>query len=77
MRFRRCGAISESARRLDLREAESLAAQGVKELILISQDSTRYGEDLGVKDGLAELLRGLAGVEGIEWIRVMYSYRIR
>jgi len=65
-RSRRAGSI--------LREAEQLAAQGVKELILISQDSTRYGEDLGVKDGLAELLRALARVDGIEWIRVMYSY---
>src|ERR1051326_4330098 len=65
-RSRRAGAI--------LREAESLATQGVKELILISQDSTRYGEDLGVKDGLAELLRALSRVDGIEWIRVMYSY---
>jgi ribosomal protein S12 methylthiotransferase len=65
-RSRRAGSI--------LREAEQLAAQGVKELILISQDSTRYGEDLGVKDGLAELLRALAQVDGIEWIRVMYSY---
>ncbi len=65
-RSRRAGSI--------LREAEQLAAQGVKELILISQDSTRYGEDLGVKNGLANLLRSLARVDGIEWIRVMYSY---
>src|SRR5205807_6468432 len=65
-RSRRAGSI--------LREAEQLAAQGVKELILISQDSTRYGEDLGVKEGLAQLLRSLARVDGIEWIRVMYSY---
>jgi len=65
-RSRRAGSI--------LREAEQLAAQGVKELVLISQDSTRYGEDLGVKDGLAGLLRSLARVDGIEWIRVMYSY---
>jgi ribosomal protein S12 methylthiotransferase len=65
-RSRRAGSI--------LREAEQLAARGVRELILISQDSTRYGEDLGVKDGLAGLLRALARVDGIEWIRVMYSY---
>ena len=65
-RSRRAGSI--------VREAEQLAAQGVKELVLISQDSTHYGEDLGVKDGLAELLRALARVDGIEWIRVMYSY---
>ena len=65
-RSRRAGSI--------LREAEQLAAQGVKELVLISQDSTRYGEDLGIKDGLADLLRSLAKVDGIEWIRVMYTY---
>ncbi|MFN8004409.1 MAG: 30S ribosomal protein S12 methylthiotransferase RimO [Acidobacteriota bacterium] len=65
-RSRRAGSI--------LREAESLAAQGVKELVLISQDSTQYGLDLGIKDGLADLLRSLAKVDGIEWIRVMYTY---
>jgi ribosomal protein S12 methylthiotransferase len=65
-RSRRTGSI--------LREAEQLAAAGVKELILISQDSTQYGLDLGLKDGLADLLRGLARVDGIEWIRVMYTY---
>jgi ribosomal protein S12 methylthiotransferase len=57
-----------------VREAESLASQGVKELILISQDSTQYGLDLGLKNGLADLLRALAQVDGIEWIRVMYTY---
>ncbi len=57
-----------------VREAEQLAVQGVKELILISQDSTQYGLDLGLKDGLAELLRALARVDGIEWVRVMYTY---
>jgi ribosomal protein S12 methylthiotransferase len=65
-RSRRAGSI--------LREAESLAAQGVKELVLISQDSTQYGLDLGIKDGLADLLRSLARVDGIEWIRIMYTY---
>jgi ribosomal protein S12 methylthiotransferase len=65
-RSRRAGSI--------LREAENLAAQGVKELVLISQDSTQYGLDLGIKDGLADLLRSLARVDGIEWIRVMYTY---
>ncbi|MFN0088074.1 MAG: 30S ribosomal protein S12 methylthiotransferase RimO [Blastocatellia bacterium] len=57
-----------------LREAEQLSAQGVKELVLISQDSTQYGLDLGIKDGLADLLRSLSRVDGIEWIRVMYTY---
>jgi ribosomal protein S12 methylthiotransferase len=65
-RSRRAGSI--------LAEAEQLAAQGVKELVLISQDSTQYGLDLGIKDGLADLLRSLARVEGIGWIRVMYTY---
>ncbi len=55
-------------------EAEQLAAQGVKELVLISQDSTQYGLDLGLKDGLAALLTALARVAGIAWIRVMYTY---
>lgn len=55
-------------------EAQSLAASGVKELILVAQDSSRYGEDLGQQDGLAYLLRELAHVEGVEWVRVMYTY---
>ncbi|HKP71483.1 MAG TPA: 30S ribosomal protein S12 methylthiotransferase RimO [Pyrinomonadaceae bacterium] len=55
-------------------EAQSLAARGVKELILVAQDSSRYGEDLGQPDGLAHLLRELARVEGVEWVRVMYTY---
>ncbi len=65
-RSRRAGSI--------MREAERLAEAGVKELILISQDSTQYGLDLGIKDGLADLLRSLSRVGGIEWIRVMYTY---
>lgn len=65
-RSRRAGSI--------VQEAEQLAAQGVKELILISQDSTQYGLDLGLKDGLADLLRALAQVDGVEWIRIMYTY---
>jgi ribosomal protein S12 methylthiotransferase len=55
-------------------EARALAAQGVRELILVAQDSTRYGLDLGVRDGLAYLLRRLGRVDGIRWIRVMYAY---
>jgi ribosomal protein S12 methylthiotransferase len=55
-------------------EAQDLAQQGIKELVLISQDSTIYGWDLGLKEGLAVLVRELAKTEGIEWIRVMYSY---
>ena len=65
-RSRRAGSI--------VREAEALAAQGVKELVLISQDSTQYGGDLGLKDRLADLLKSLARVDAIEWIRVMNTY---
>ncbi|HJQ93489.1 MAG TPA: radical SAM protein, partial [Candidatus Thermoplasmatota archaeon] len=55
-------------------EAEALAARGVRELVLVAQDSTRYGLDLGMRDGLATLLRRLGRVDGLRWIRVMYAY---
>jgi ribosomal protein S12 methylthiotransferase len=55
-------------------EAEALAASGVKELVLVAQDSTRYGHDLGLRDGLAVLLRRLGRIDGVRWIRVMYAY---
>ena len=55
-------------------EAHQLAEEGVKELILVAQDSSRYGEDLGKQDALAHLLRELSHTEGIEWVRVMYTY---
>ena len=55
-------------------EARSLAAHGVKELIVVAQDTTRYGEDLTGKLLLPQLLRDLNELEGIEWIRVMYLY---
>lgn len=55
-------------------EAHQLAEEGVKELILVAQDSSRYGEDLGKNDALAHLLRELAQTKGIEWVRVMYTY---
>ncbi len=55
-------------------EARQLAQGGVKEIILVAQDSSRYGEDLGQKDGLAHLLRELARVDELEWVRVMYTY---
>lgn len=55
-------------------EAEKLAASGVKELILIAQDLTYYGLDLYKKRALADLLRALAKVEGIEWIRLHYAF---
>lgn len=55
-------------------EAQQLAEEGVKELILVAQDSSRYGEDLGKPDALAHLLRELSHTDGIEWVRVMYTY---
>lgn len=57
-----------------VREAEGLAAQGVKELIIIAQDTTRYGYDLTGKTMLPELLRRLDAIEGIRWIRLQYCY---
>lgn len=65
-RSRRFGSI--------IAEAHQLAEEGVKELILVAQDSSRYGEDLGKQDALARLLRELAHTDGIEWVRVMYTY---
>src|SRR5574340_1217644 len=55
-------------------EAERLARGGVREITLIGQDTTCYGEDLGLKDGLALLLEGLARVADLRWIRFLYAY---
>jgi ribosomal protein S12 methylthiotransferase len=57
-----------------IREAENLAASGVREVTLIGQDTTSYGEDLGLRDGLAALLERLAGVESLAWVRFLYAY---
>lgn len=57
-----------------LNEAEELAAKGVKELIVVAQDTTRYGADLYGEPRLAELLRGLDRIDGLRWIRLMYAY---
>jgi ribosomal protein S12 methylthiotransferase len=57
-----------------LREAERLAAQGVKELLLISQDTTFYGIDRGERGALARLLRDLNRIDGLAWIRMLYLY---
>jgi ribosomal protein S12 methylthiotransferase len=57
-----------------VKQAEGLAAQGTKELILIAQDSTYYGLDIYGKRNLAELLQKLSEVDGIEWIRLHYAY---
>ena len=55
-------------------EAEALVAEGVREITLIGQDTTCYGEDLGLKDGLAALLDRLAQIEGLTWLRFLYAY---
>jgi ribosomal protein S12 methylthiotransferase len=55
-------------------EAQKLVASGVQEITLIGQDTTCYGEDLGIKDGLALLLESLAGIEGLRWLRFLYAY---
>ena len=55
-------------------EARQLVASGVQEITLIGQDTTCYGEDLGLKDGLATLLDELAGIEGLRWLRFLYAY---
>ncbi len=57
-----------------VKESEKLAAKGVKELILIAQDLTYYGLDIYKKRNLAELLKALVKVEGIEWIRLHYAF---
>jgi ribosomal protein S12 methylthiotransferase len=57
-----------------MQEAQQLSRQGVKELVLVAQDSSRYGEDLGEQDALAHLLRELSQLDDIEWVRVMYTY---
>lgn len=57
-----------------LEEAEGLVAVGVKEIIVIAQDSTYYGKDLYGERRLAELLRRLCALEGVEWVRLHYAY---
>src|SRR5580700_6421283 len=55
-------------------EAERLAQSGVREITLIGQDTTCYGEDFGLKDGLALLLEKLAAIEDLRWVRFLYAY---
>jgi ribosomal protein S12 methylthiotransferase len=59
-----------------LREARELAADGVRELIVVAQDTTYYGMDLYGRVRLAELLRELDRLDGLEWIRILYAYPI-
>ncbi|MBP1597949.1 MAG: rimO [Acidobacteria bacterium] len=65
-RSRSIGSVAE--------EARSLAERGVREVTLVSQDTTSYGTDLGIRDGLADLLDALARIDGIRWIRFLYVY---
>jgi len=64
------------SRRFDsvVAEARLLVAQGVREITLIGQDTTCYGEDLGLKEGLAQLLDALARIDGLRWLRFLYAY---
>jgi ribosomal protein S12 methylthiotransferase len=57
-----------------IREVQTLANFGVKEIILVAQDTTVYGKDLAGKTNLPDLCREIAGVEGVEWIRIMYAH---
>jgi ribosomal protein S12 methylthiotransferase len=55
-------------------EAKTMAADGAREIILIGQETTNYGNDLGMKNGLAKLLTRLDKIPGVDWIRLMYTY---
>jgi ribosomal protein S12 methylthiotransferase len=57
-----------------VREAQNLAKAGTREITLIGQDTTSYGEDLGLRDGLAQLLERLAQVDDLLWVRFLYAY---
>ncbi len=57
-----------------VREADNMAAAGAREITLIGQDTTSYGEDFGLRDGLAQLLAKLAQVEDLLWVRFLYAY---
>jgi ribosomal protein S12 methylthiotransferase len=57
-----------------IHEAENLASAGVREITLIGQDTTSYGEDLNLRDGLAVLMSRLSEVEGLHWVRFLYCY---
>jgi ribosomal protein S12 methylthiotransferase len=57
-----------------VREAENLARTGAREITLIGQDTTSYGEDLGLRDGLAQLLEKLGHIEDLLWVRFLYAY---
>jgi ribosomal protein S12 methylthiotransferase len=56
------------------RESRRLAEQGVREIIIVSQDTMAYGKDLGIPNGIVQLLRELVRIDGLEWVRFMYCY---
>ena len=56
------------------REARRLVEGGVSEIVIVSQDTLAYGQDLGMKDGILDLMEGLLGVEDLSWIRLLYCY---
>jgi ribosomal protein S12 methylthiotransferase len=68
------GTMKSRPAELILNEARNLAREGVRELILIAQDLTDYGSDIGLKDGLSYLIEDLCAIEGLDWIRLMYAY---
>ena len=55
-------------------ESRRLAEQGVRELVLVSQDTMAYGKDIGMEDGITALLRQLAAIDGLRWVRFLYCY---
>jgi ribosomal protein S12 methylthiotransferase len=55
-------------------ESRRLAGQGVREIVIVSQDTMAYGKDLGMADGITSLLRDLAAIDGLHWIRFLYCY---
>src|SRR5215831_2916564 len=55
-------------------ESRRLAAQGVREIVIVSQDTMAYGKDLGMQDGITELLRQLARIDDLHWVRFLYCY---
>jgi ribosomal protein S12 methylthiotransferase len=55
-------------------ESRRLAEQGVKEIVIVSQDTMAYGKDIGLQDGITELLRALTKVDGLRWVRFLYCY---
>ena len=57
-----------------INEARFLASSGVREVVLISQETTRYGDDLGMNQGLSRLLKELAKIDGLKWIRFLYAF---